>query len=426
MTHYGLMCPASTGHWNTILPLGKELQQRGHRVTLIGVLDAQAKAQAAGLEFRVIGESEFPLGSSAEFFAKLGQLNGQEAFKYTIQLFKDTTTISLRDAPKVIKDAGIEALLMDQIMSEGRTIADVSGLPFITICSAVVLNREPSVPPFMTNWDYSPAWWSKLRNKLGYKLLNRATQPITELINNYRREKNLPAYSNANDRYSQLAQISQQPAELEFPRNNLPQCFHFTGSYHNSTGREVSDFPFDKLTGQPLIYASLGTIQNRLLGVFQSIAEACQYLDVQLVISLGGSASPEVLQGLPGNPLVVGYAPQLQLLEKAELTITHAGLNTTLECLTNAVPMVAIPIANDQPGVASRIVWSGCGEAVPVKKVNADNLRIAIKKVLTEDSYRKNALRLQTAIQKAGGTKRAIDIVEQAISTGKPVLATRQ
>lgn len=170
----------------------------------------------------------------------------------------------------------------------------------------------------------------------------------------------------------------------------------------------------------------MGTIQNRLLGVFQSIAEACQYLDVQLVISLGGSASPEVLQGLPGNPLVVGYAPQLQLLEKAELTITHAGMNTTLECLTNAVPMVAIPIANDQPGVASRIVWSGCGEAVPVKKVNADNLRIAIKKVLTEDSYRKNALRLQTAIQKAGGTKRAIDIVEQAISTGKPVLATRQ
>jgi zeaxanthin glucosyltransferase len=423
MTHYGLICPASTGHWNTILPLGKELQQRGHRVTLIGVLDAQAKAQAAGLEFRVIGESEFPLGSSAEFFAKLGQLNGQEAFKYTIQLFKYTTNISLRDAPKVIKDAGIEALLMDQTMSQLGTIADVSGLPFITICSAVVLNREPSVPPFMTNWDYSPAWWSKLRNKLGYKLLNRATQPITELINNYRREKNLPAYSNANDRYSQLAQISQQPAELEFPRNNLPQCFHFTGPYHNSTGREVSDFPFDKLTGQPLIYASLGTIQNRLLGVFQSIAEACQYLDVQLVISLGGSASPEVLQGLPGNPLVVGYAPQLQLLEKAELTITHAGMNTTLECLTNGVPMVAIPIANDQPGVASRIVWSGCGEAVPVKKVNADNLRIAIKKVLTEDSYRKNALRLQAAIQKAGGTKRAIDIVEQAISTGKPVLA---
>jgi zeaxanthin glucosyltransferase len=422
MTHYGLMCPASTGHWNTMLPLGKELQQRGHRVTFVGVLDAQPKAQAAGLEFKVIGESEFPSGSAAESIAKLGQLSGQEAFKYTIKLFQDITDISLRDAPTAIKDAGIEALLIDQAMPEGGTIADVSRLPFITICSAVVLNREPSVPPFMTDWYYSPAWWAKLRNKLGYQLLNRATQPITDLIDNYRREKNLPAYSNANKRYSQLAQISQQPAELEFPRKDLPQWFHFTGPYHNSTGRVVPDFPFDKLTGRPLIYASMGTIQNRLLNVFQAIAGACKDLDAQLVISLGGSASPEVLQGLPGNALVVGYAPQLQLLEKADLTITHAGMNTTLECLTNGVPMVAIPVANDQPGIASRIVWSGCGEAVPVKKVNVNNLRTAIKKVLMEESYRKNALRLQEAIQKAGGTKRAIDIVEQAISTGKPVL----
>jgi UDP:flavonoid glycosyltransferase YjiC (YdhE family) len=84
--------------------------------------------------------------------------------------------------------------------------------------------------------------------------------------------------------------------------------------------------------------------------------------------------------------------------------------------------MVAIPIANDQPGVASRIVWSGCGEAIPVKKVNVNNLRKAITKVLTEESYKKNALRLQAAIQKAGGVKRAVDIIEQAISTGKPVL----
>ena len=425
MTHYGLMCPASTGHWNTILPLGKELQQRGHHVTLIGIPDAQPKAQAAGLEFRVIGESEFPLGSARASFDKLGELSGQEALKYTISIFRDNTNVTFRDAPTVIKDAGIEALLIDQTMSYGGTIADVSGLPFITICSAVVLNREPSVPPFMTNWSYSPALWAKLRNKLGYQLLNRATQPITELIDKYRREKNLPAYSNANQRYSQLAQISQQPAELEFPRQNLPNWFHFTGPYHSAIGREVADFPFDKLTGQRLIYASMGTLQNRLLPVFQKIAEACQELDAQLVISLGGSANPEVLQGIVGNPLVVRYAPQLQLLEKADLTITHAGLNTTLECLTNSVPMVAIPIANDQPGVASRIVWSGCGEAIPVKKVNVDNLRTAIKKVLTEDSYRKNALRLQASIKKAGGTKKAIDIVEQAVSTGKPVLSQK-
>jgi len=84
--------------------------------------------------------------------------------------------------------------------------------------------------------------------------------------------------------------------------------------------------------------------------------------------------------------------------------------------------MVAIPIANDQPGVAARVAWAGCGEAVPIKNVNVSRLRTAIQKVLTEDSYKQNAIRLQEAIVRAGGVSRAADIIEQVLSTGKPVL----
>lgn len=423
MTHFGLICPASTGHLNTMLPLGKELQNRGHQVTLIGFLDAQPQTLAAGLEFRAIGESEFPFGNRTKSLAKLGQMSGLAALQYTVNLLKEGADVLLRDAPLAIKDAGVEALLVDQVTPEGGTVAEFLGLPFITVCSAVVLNREESLPPFMTNWSYNLAWWAQLRNTVGYKLLDRIAKPIREVISAYRREWNLPPHLTANEGYSPLAQISQQPAELEFPRQNLPQWFHFTGPYHSQTGRQVPDFPYEKLTGQPLIYASMGTVQNRLLGIFKSIAEACNDLDAQVVISLGGSTSPESLGSLPGNPLVVGYAPQLQLLQKANLTITHAGMNTTLESLNNGVPMVAIPVANDQPGIAARIAWAGAGEAVPLSSVNVPKLRTAIQKVLTEDSYKKNALRLQGAIQQAGGVSRAIDIVEQAVSTRKPVLA---
>jgi MGT family glycosyltransferase len=129
------------------------------------------------------------------------------------------------------------------------------------------------------------------------------------------------------------------------------------------------------------------------------------------------------LQELPGDPLVVGYAPQLELLKKATLTITHAGMNTTLECLTNGVPMVAIPITHDQPGVAARIAWTGAGEFVPLSRLSVPRLRGAIQRVLTQDSYKKNAIRLQEAIRRAGGVSRAVDIIEQAVSTGKPVSA---
>lgn len=63
MRRIGLICPAATGHPNTMLPLGAELARRSHAVTLFNFLDAQAQALHAGLEFHPIGEASFPAGA---------------------------------------------------------------------------------------------------------------------------------------------------------------------------------------------------------------------------------------------------------------------------------------------------------------------------------------------------------------------------
>ena len=423
MTHVGVICPASAGHLNPMTTLGYELKRRGHRVTILGVEDAQSKALAAGLDCQVIGKSDFPKGATRELFAHLGNLSGYKALEFTINWIANAAKVCLRETPEIIKAEGIEVLLVDQATSEGGTVADYLDIPFVSVCNAIMLNRELSIPPIISPWNYDPSWWGLLRNRLGYEVFNRIGKSLRKVINDYRQQWNLPLYQNYNENYSQLAQICQQPIEFEFPRKELPSVFHFTGPFSNPASREPASFPYEKLTGQPLIYASMGTIQNRLLWIFQMIAEACVELDAQLVIALGGGASPESLPELPGNTLVVGYAPQLELLQKATLTITHAGMNTTLESLSNGVPMVAIPITNDQPGVAARIAWTGTGEVIPLGKVNVKKLHKAIKRVLTEDSYKKNALRLQEAIRRAGGVIRAADIVEQVVSTGKPFLS---
>ncbi len=425
MTHYGILCPGSTGPLNTMLPLGQELQQRGHRVTFCGEIDTQSKVEAAEIEFLAVGEKDFPSGSTAKSFAKLGDMRGLAALRYTVELLKNMAAVKLRDAPELLKEAGVEALLVNQGSIEGGTVADIMDIPFVTVCSAVVLNREPSIPPFNTLWEYSPNFWARLRNQMGYTLVNQVAKPIRDVIDEYRKKWNLPLHSHPNDAYSQLAQISQAPTEFEFPRKQLPKWFHFTGTYHSSASRAPVPFPYEKLTEKPLIYASMGTLQNRLIPVFYKIASACEGLDAQLVISLGGSAKPESLPDLPGNPLVVEYAPQLELLEKATLMITHAGMNTTMECLKYGVPMVAIPVTNDQPGVAARTAWSGAGEAIALKKLTVSKLRETIKRVLTEDSYKQNALKLQTAVRNAGGVKRAADIIEKAVTTRKPVIVQR-
>jgi UDP:flavonoid glycosyltransferase YjiC (YdhE family) len=421
MTHFGILCPAATGHLNPMCALGRELQRRGHQVTLFGIPDIQPKVMNSELDFWMLGEAEFPAGTLEQAYKQLGEMSGLVGVKFTVRRLQQETVMLFREVPEALKVAGVEALLVDHVMPGAGTIADLLNLPFITVCNALLIDREPAVPPYFTGWSYSKAWWARLRNQMGKFFLDRVGQPIWDVVVQQRQQWKLPPYDRREDADSQLAQICQLPAEYDFPRVNLPQCFHYTGPFRKSSLQSVP-FPFEQLSDQPLIYASMGTLQNRKQEIFQCIAAACKGLDAQLVLSLGGGSRVEEFQGLPGAPLVVEYAPQLELLTKARLTITHAGLNTVLESLSNGVPMVAIPITNDQPGVGARVSWTGTGEVVPLSRLSVSRLRAAIRRVLTEDSYSSAASRLKEAIHQSGGVERAADIVEQAVSTKAPVL----
>ena len=423
MTHFGIICPPTTGHLNPSIALGHELKKRGHRVALVGIPDIRAKAEAAELEFLQVGEKEAPIGSLKKFFSPMKKLKGVAAERYINNQAIKEAALMLNETPGVIKEAGVEALLVDQI-SVGSRVARFLNLPYITICNAMHTNREISIPPFNTLWQYNQAWWALLRNQLGYKMLDLLWTPNPKTLAEYRQIFNKFNSSKLSS-YCPLAILSQMPSEFDFPRQKLPKSFHYIGSIYNEALVSDIPFPWEKLTGQPLIYASLGTVANQYANVFEKIAAACEGLDIQLVMSLGPGLKSEELTELPGNQIVVSYAPQLKLLPKASLTITHAGMNTTLHSLSNGVPMVAIPILYEQPGIAARIAWSGAGEAIASKRVNIPRLRKAITKVLTEDTYKQNVNRLKEANKRAGGVTRAADIIEQAIATGKPVLSSQ-
>lgn len=221
MTHFGIICPASAGHLNPMTTLGYELKQRGHRVTVLGIEDARSKVEATGLEFQAIGASDFPPGVTKALFTQLGNLSGLKAFEYTLNWIAKAANMVLRDAPEAIRTAGIEVLLVDQAAPEGGTVAEYLNIPFVSVCNALMLNRELSVPPFITSWQYDPSWRGRLRNRLCYGLLNRLGKSLGQVVNDYRVLWNLPLYDRRNQAYSSLAQICQQPAEFEFPRQEL-------------------------------------------------------------------------------------------------------------------------------------------------------------------------------------------------------------
>ncbi|WP_374820825.1 glycosyltransferase [Aerosakkonema sp. BLCC-F183] len=427
MTDFGIISPAAIGHLNPMCVLGRELQRRGHNVTLFGIPDIEEKVMKSGLNFCKIGEAKFPLGTLGPKYKQLGEMSGVAGLKFTVRWLQEEAAMLFQSAPEALKLIGVEALLVDQVSTAGGTVADFLNLPFITVCNALLINREAGVPPYFTTWSYSKGWGARLRNQAGNFLIDRITQPIWNILVQQRQQWQLPPYSKREDAYSQLAQICQLPAEFDFPRVNLSPCFHYTGPFQDSSGLEpVSfpslSFPWEKLTDKPLIYASLGTLQNRKWEIFHSIAEACLGLDAQLVISLGNPNSQASLS-LPGSPLVVPFAPHQKLIERSSLIITHAGMNTVLGALSSGVPLVAIPVTNEQPGIATRLARTGAGEMLPLASLSVPKLRALIQRLLTEDSYQKNAFGLQEAIRRAGGASRAVDIIEQAISTGKSVLA---
>jgi MGT family glycosyltransferase len=262
-----------------------------------------------------------------------------------------------------------------------------------------------------------------LRNRLGNRLLGWAARPIRRVINEFRAAHRLrPIGADVTAGGEELVQVAQQPAFFDFPRERLPDHFHYTGPWHEP-GRDTDvEFPWEKLDGRPVVYASLGTMQNRLGHVFRAIVGACATGDVQLVLALGRRDA--AWDGpAPGNAVVVPFAPQLKLLDRAAAVVTHAGLNTVLEALARGRPMVCLPVTNDQPGVARRVEWLGAGVAIKPSRATADRLRPLVRAVLTDPPYRAAADDCRRALADSPGVRGAADVIEKAFATGKRVAA---
>jgi MGT family glycosyltransferase len=244
-------------------------------------------------------------------------------------------------------------------------------------------------------------------------------KPVTDVLNAYRRTWKLPAAQIPDDDFSTLAQISQQPPSFEFPRVRLPEVFRFAGPFRKP--KSNIPFPWERLDGRPLVYASLGTLQNRNVELFQMFVKACQNLPVQLVLSHGGGLNGEQAAALSANAVVVDYAPQFELLARSRAAITHAGLNTVLDCLTHGVPMVTIPITYEQPAIAERVRWTGCGKVLPVEHANSSSIRHALSELLTADHFRQSASRIASEISTLGGAKEAAECIASVIRTGRGI-----
>jgi zeaxanthin glucosyltransferase len=404
----GFICPNIPGHLNPMTALARHLQARNHEVVFL------YSPSANGLPC-VPGEKDDMNANRP----KMSKLEGPGALAFYCGVAAKETEMIFKSLPKMVETTGIEVLIIDPIQFCVELGAMKLGIPYITVATALYLDYFGYTPLHVYDWFHETTPEALVRNREGVVRFARST--YNERTKAYATEAGLKIdWDDPSFVFSKLAYITQIPKEFDFENPLLPPQFHYTGPFHDGKGRPKQDFPWDRLTGEPLIYASMGTLMNGRADVFRTIvAGVAKHKGTQLVLSIGDQLDPKQIGPVPGNAIIAKQTPQLEVLKRASVCITHAGLNTVLESLAQGVPQVGIPITFDQPGVATRIAAKKTGVTMPFEKLTSDQLSTLLGEVLSNALYRENARKFQDVIAKTNGLSMAADLVEQSLGVTK-------
>jgi zeaxanthin glucosyltransferase len=416
----GFICLNVPGHLNPMSALARRLQERKHDVVF------PYSPGASGLPF-VSGEQEDPV---RENISEVSKLEGEGALDISLRNVMNRTETILKSLPEMVKATGVDALVLDTVQFYAELGPIQLGMPYIHVANALHFDYSGYTPLCFYGWPHQTTPAALARNREGVAKWAQMLAAAGTGIRAWAARARLQIdWEDLSSTISPWASITQTPRVFEFESSHCPPQFHHTGPFINDQTREKVDFPWERLTGEPLIYASMGTLMNGRPEVFRTIAAAVgKHKGLQLVLSIGNQLDPKQIGPVPSNAIVVRQAPQLDLLKQTSVCITHAGLNTVLESLAEGVPQLAIPVTYDQPGVAARIADKKTGVVTSLDKLTVLHLSDLLGEVLSDSTYRGNAVRLQKAIAQTNGPSVAADLIEQSLGiyqAGQPGVNAR-
>lgn len=383
------------GHINPSLALVRELVARGEQIDYYGTADFKTSIEKTGAQFRLLSPSKL-VNNNMENFHLLGVL--ADLMESTYRLLPTL----LRE----VKAQGYDYVLTDLFALWGRLVADELELPKI-VC----------FPVFGTHPDFKEPPHSKLQ------LLRT---PFRTVPNALRVQK---YYSRLQKRYQlqmsnpeQLIIGEQKGPCLVFTAKELqPQAglfgpqYHFVGPSLNTQVRErLPLFPYSRLeSDRPIVYISLGSVLTHTRFYRQCI-RAFNNTPYTVILNVGKQLPINAFSAA-SNIVVCNYAPQLEVLERAAVFITHGGMNSAQEGLYHQVPLLVVPQVSDQFLVADVIEKRGLGKWLPMRKVTPGRLRRAAEALIKDRSIATKLAQTSLALQEAGGYQRAADIVQAQI-----------
>jgi MGT family glycosyltransferase len=161
--------------------------------------------------------------------------------------------------------------------------------------------------------------------------------------------------------------------------------------------------------GERPVFISMGTMYNDNAGFYRDCFDAFRDWPTTVVMAIGHRLDRSALPEPPQNFIVRDYVPQLAVLSKASLFITHGGLNSAHEAMFYGVLMLVLPEQADHYVVAKQVEAVGAGITLDRRKATPALLSKLAKDVLSEQRYRQKSMAMGKSLAAAGGSKRAAD-----------------
>jgi MGT family glycosyltransferase len=372
------------GHINPTLPVVKELVERGEEVYYFSTKEFQTKIEAVGAKFVDYGES-------FEHFLHSFRPYGDHPF-YTLMeymLAMDRIIVSI----VLDKTVGMtfDYMLHDIMFGGGTILSKKLKLPAISTCSSFVMEKPP-IPLRMLEPGFHPQLdflYGELRAaKVEWDLEKLQMSDIfckKEALNLVFTSKRFQPQGDTYD------------ASFQFVGPSL------------TDRQETLEFTLD--TSKIIIYISMGTITNNCINFYNKCLEAFPNDDYQIIMSVGKKIDISSLQQIPNNYLVRNYVPQLEVIKHADIMISHGGLNSVSEALYYGVPVIAIPLSNDQPAVAKQLTEQGAGITLSMSDITPEILHSSVHVLLAQQSFQIRSKEIGASFVEAGGYKKAAELI---------------
>lgn len=378
----------SFGHINPMLPIMAELVKQGHKVIVYNNSEFEGLICKTGAEFRLLPVS-IKMPDLKEFKDNL------RLAETGLEVTKIVTPIMI----EIFKKERPDCIIHDSLSLWSKIISQYLKIPAVSLVPSMAINRSVILKSKI-NGEF---FWEIISK---YKRSINIYQQFKEIYKQHGFKAPLIFDIFSNKENLNIVFTSRS---IQIDESSFKSDFKFVGpSIYQRKGLTLKNNLFN--IGKKIVYISLGTIYNDDLNFYRICFEVFKNSNSRVFMSIGKDIKKSDLEEIPDNFYVEKYLPQLQILERADLFLTHGGMNSINESLYYGVPMIIFPQMLEQKANAYRIEELGAG--IMCKKKLTKSVFIELIKIISnDDNYKKKAVKLGKNLKESGGYKKAARLI---------------